>query len=47
VRRKTLCLVRTKTSVCDEDGPVTDGCVRDEMRIDPHSDVQADVLGVG
>jgi len=47
MRRETLRLVGTEKPVCDEDGAFSDGCVRDQLGIDPHGDVQSDMFGVG
>jgi len=47
VRREALCFVRAEAPVCDEYGAITDGRVRDQIGIDAHGDMQADVLGVG
>jgi len=46
VRCETLRLVRAKKPVCDEDGALAHGGIRDQIRIDPHRNVQADMLGV-
>jgi len=46
VRRETLSFVRAEMPVRDEDGALTDGCIRDQIGIDAHSDVKADVLGI-
>jgi len=46
VRRETLSLVRAEMPVCDEDGALTDSCIRNQIGIDPHGDVKADVLGI-
>ena len=46
VGREALCLVCPKKSICDEYGAFADGSVCDQTGIDPHRDVQTDVLGV-
>ena len=43
---EALRLMRTEAPICDEDGALTDRCIRNQVGIDPYGDVQTDVLGI-